>query len=35
MMETGAHIQALPFPADHERLDDSFYRNVREDGVAI
>jgi predicted nucleotidyltransferase len=35
MMETGALIQALPFPAVHWRLNDSFYRNVREDGVAI
>jgi predicted nucleotidyltransferase len=35
MMETGAHIQALPFPLDHERLDYGFYRNVREDGVAL
>ncbi len=35
MIETGAFIQALPFPARHERLDYSFYRNVREDGVAI
>jgi predicted nucleotidyltransferase len=35
MIETGAHIQALPFPAGHEQLNDSFYRNVREDGVTI
>ena len=35
MMESGAHIQALPFPANHERLNYSFYRNVREDGIAI
>jgi predicted nucleotidyltransferase len=35
MMETGAYIQALPFSAHHEQLDDSFYRNVRQDGIAI
>ena len=35
MMETGAHVQALPFPVDHERLDHSFYRNVRDDGVVV
>jgi predicted nucleotidyltransferase len=35
MMETGAFIQAMPLPAKHERLDYSFYRNVREDGVAV
>ncbi len=35
MMETGAHVQALPFPVDHERLDHSFYRNVRADGVVV
>ena len=35
MIETGAHVQALPFPADHERLDYSFYRNVREDGIPV
>jgi len=35
MMETGAFIQALPFPVDHERRDYSFYRNIREDGVAV
>ena len=35
MMETGEHVQALPFPAKHERLDHSFYRNVRADGVVV
>lgn len=35
MMETGAFIQAMPLPAKHERLDYSFYRNVRVDGVAV
>jgi len=35
MMETGAFIQAMPLPAKHERLDYSFYRNVRADGVAV
>jgi len=35
MMETGAFSQALPFPANHWRLNYSFYRNVREDGVAV
>jgi uncharacterized protein len=35
MIEAGAFIQALPIPARHEQLDYSFYRNVREDGVAI
>ena len=35
MLETGSYIQAMPFPAAHEKLDYSFYRNVREDGVAI
>lgn len=35
MMETGAFIQALPFPANYERLDYSFYRNIREDGVTV
>jgi len=35
MMETGAFIQAMPLPANHERLDYSFYRNVRADGVAL
>jgi predicted nucleotidyltransferase len=35
MMETGAHIQALPFPASHWRLDDGFYRNVRTDGITV
>jgi predicted nucleotidyltransferase len=35
MIETGAFIQAFPFPARHEQLDASFYRNVRKDGVAV
>jgi hypothetical protein len=35
MMETGAFSQALPFPANHWRLNYSFYRNIREDGVAV
>jgi len=35
MMETGAFIQAMPLPARHERLDYSFYRNVRQDGIPI
>jgi predicted nucleotidyltransferase len=35
MMETGAHIQALPFPAEHWRLNDGFYRSMRADGVAV
>ncbi len=35
MMETGAHLQALPFPSAHERLNYRFYRNVRTDGVVI
>ena len=35
MMETGAYIQALPFPTRHEQLNDSFYRNVRKDGVSV
>lgn len=35
MLETGAFIQAMPFPASHERLNYSFYRNVRADGVAV
>jgi predicted nucleotidyltransferase len=34
-VETGEFIQALSFPANHWRLNDSFYRNVREDGVPI
>ena len=24
-METGEHVQALPFPIRHEKLDFSFY----------
>jgi predicted nucleotidyltransferase len=35
LLETGAYIQALPLSAAHERLDYSFYRNVRKDGVAV
>ena len=35
MVETGAFIQAMPLPADHERSNYSFYRNVRADGVAV
>jgi predicted nucleotidyltransferase len=35
MIETGAFIQAMPFPAKHERLPYSFYRNVRKDGVRV
>jgi predicted nucleotidyltransferase len=35
MIETGAFIQAMPLPAKHERLDYSFYRNIRADGVAV
>ena len=35
LMETGEHVQALPFPIRHEKLDDSFYRNVRTDGIAV
>lgn len=35
MLETGAYIQALPFPASHERLNYSFYRNVRHDGIPV
>jgi hypothetical protein len=35
MMETGAYIQALPFSTHHEQLNDSFYRNVRKDGLPV
>ena len=35
LMETGEHVQALPVPIRHEKLDYSFYRNVRADGIAV
>ena len=35
LMETGQHVQAFPFPIRHEKLDYSFYRNVRADGIAL
>jgi predicted nucleotidyltransferase len=35
LMETGAFVQALPFPIRHENLDYSFYTNVRTDGIAV
>jgi predicted nucleotidyltransferase len=35
LMETGAFIQAFPFPANHAQRQSSFYRNVRKDGVAV
>jgi len=35
LMETGEHVQAFPFPIRQEKLDYSFYRNVRADGIAV
>ena len=35
IMETGEHVQAFPFPIRHEKLDYSFYSNVRADGIAV
>jgi predicted nucleotidyltransferase len=35
LMETGEHVQALPLPIRHEKLDYSFYRNVRADDIAV
>ena len=35
LMETGKHVQAFPFPIRHEKLDYSFYRNVRADGIPL
>jgi uncharacterized protein len=35
LMETGAFIQAFPFPTRHQQRPGSFYSNVRKDGVAV
>jgi predicted nucleotidyltransferase len=35
MMETGAHVQAFPFPIKRENSPYSFYTNVRTDGVTL
>jgi hypothetical protein len=34
-METGAFIQAFPFPTRYQQRPGSFYSNMRKDGVAV